>query len=141
MMALQWDLVTVGSSRDSYATVRINIPSGRYKLKLLSVTGYLSCIGVVHMEYYTTFGCMKQDGTNEIRMIVTDKNNTQLLPRSKGYSHDGKISKSIFVTFNDPIDLEFGQDLRIWYKDDLENNSEHDNFGLTYIRVLALKID
>ena len=141
MVALKWNVVTVGSSNDNYATIRVNIPSGRYKLKLVSITGYLSCIGAAYMEYFTTFGCMKQDGTNEIRMVVTDTNNTALLPNSKGYSHDGKISKSVFITFNDPIDLQFGQDLRIWYKDDLENHSEHDNFGLTYIRVLALKID
>ena len=60
-------------------------------------------------------------------------------PCSKGYSRHGKISKLNFIFFNDSIYLEFGQDLCIRYKDDLENHSEHDNFGLTYITVHALK--
>ena len=141
MLALEWGPGQVGSSGDTFATVKVNVPSGRFKLKLVSMGGFISCIGMSHMEYYNNFGCMKADGTNEIRMVVTDKNNTVLLPGKNGFLHDGKISKSIFVTFNDPINLEFGQDLRIWYKDDLENYSEADNFGLTYIRVLALKIE
>ena len=141
MLALQWDSVKVGASRSQFATIKVNIPSGRYKLKLVSATGFISCIGSAYLEYLTNFGCMTLDGKNEIMMTITDKSNTVLLPGAKGYSHDGKISKSAFVIFNDPIDLVLGQELRIWYKEDLEDVSEIDNFGFAYMRVLALKID
>ena len=141
MLALQWDAVKVGPSGNKYATVKVNVPTGRYKLKLISINGFISCIGSSYFDYFNNFGCMELNGTNEIRMVITDKNNTAILPGANGYSHDGEISKSIFVTFNDPIDLEFGQTLRIWHKDDLEDHSEADNLGLTFIRVLALRID
>ena len=69
---------------------------------------------------------------------MTDNKNKVLLPKSKGYFHDGKISKSQFVVFNDVIELYPGQQLRFWYKEDLNNWSQHDNGGVAKFYVFAI---
>lgn len=140
-MALHWGEVHVGALRNQYASVRVKIPSGRYNLKLVVAVAFFSCSGREDFHLYNNFGCITRDGRSEILMIITDKNNTVLLPGPDGYSHDGNLSRSSFVTFKDPIDLVHGQELRIWHKNDLDDVSEDDNFGVSYMRVLALKLN
>ena len=100
------------------------------------MAGFLVCSRYLLL---TNFGCKLQDGTNKILMVITNKNNTVLLPGVNGYSHDGKRSQSSFVTFNDAIDLKHGEEIRVWYKDDLENYSEADNMGTAHMTVLGRK--
>lgn len=129
-------LVTVAAFGDRFASVKVKAPSGRYKIKLVFIGGFLSCSGV---SFITKFGCISADGTNKILMVATNKNNTVLLPGANGYSHDGKGSQSSFVTFNDAIYLKHGEEIRIWYKEDLDNFSESDNMGASHMIVLGRK--
>ncbi len=129
--------VMVGARGDTYGTVTVNVPSGLYKIKLVHQSGFLSCVNKV-IKYPTNFGC-RHATLDRIDMQITNEDNTVLLPGSKGYAHDGKISQSTFVTFNDAIQLIKGQKLRIWYKEDLINASLLDNSGSVRMFVLAIK--
>ena len=128
--------VTVGAFGDKYASVTVSAPNGRYKIKLVHIAGFLSCSGY---RFLSNFGCRLADGTNKILMVITNKNNTVLLPGANAYSHDGKRSQSSFVTFNDAIYLKHGEELRIWYKEDLDNYSEDNNVGSVLVKVLGRK--
>ncbi len=74
-------------------------------------------------------------------MLITKTDNTVLLPGNKGSTHDGRNSRSTFVTFNNPLYLTHGQELRIWYKEDRMKWSEQDNHGSVFMYVLAIKQD
>ena len=70
---------------------------------------------------------------------VTDTSNKELLlPKAKGYSHDGRFSKSAFVVYNDVIKLHPGQQLHFWDWEDLDGTWELDNSGITKFYVYAL---
>ncbi|XP_065053705.1 uncharacterized protein LOC135682654 isoform X2 [Rhopilema esculentum] len=134
-------IFVVGPSGNQYARILVDIPSGLYQLKLVSSTGFISCNGFGDPSRLTNFGCISMTGDDEIMMIVTDNKNSQLLPGPRGYSHDGRASKSDYLTFNDQVQLTQGQEIRIWYRDDLNDNSESDNVGLTYFYVAAIRAD
>ncbi len=124
------------SKGNKYGSVTVNVPSGLYKIKLVYHSGFLSCVAD-YKNYHTKFGC-RTPRMNEIIMRVTKDSNAVILPGSKGYTHDGEISNSTFVTFNDAIQLVQGQKLRIWYREDLFNSQETDNSGSTLMYVLAI---
>ena len=73
-------------------------------------------------------------------MCVTKDSNAVILPGNNGFTHDGEISRSTFVTFNDAIQLTQGQKLRIWYGEDLllSPANQVDNAGSTLMYVLAI---
>ena len=128
-------LVEVGARDNAFAEVTVDVPRGKYKIKLTYHSGYLSCIG----NHISTFGCLT-DTIDRILIVITDRQNNILLPKSngKGYSHDGHLSKSQFVIFNDIIVLHPGQQLRIWYKEDLDKSGYEDNSGTSKFYVRAI---
>ncbi len=126
----------VGAKGNKYGSVTVNVPSGLYKIKLVYHSGFLSCIPDYN-NYHTTFGC-RSSQIDRMDMRVTKESNAIILPGNNGFTHDGEISRSTFVTFNDAIQLVQGQKLRIWYREDLFNSQETDNSGSTLMYVLAI---
>eukprot|EP00794_Sanderia_malayensis_P007247 gene7247-8055_t len=129
--------VLVGAKNSAFASLTVQVSTGRYKIKLVYVNGFVSCVPN-YVTYYTHFGC-KLSTKDEIEMIVTQKDNTVMLPGNQGVTHDGQKSRSTFVTYNDPVDLTYGQQLRIWHREDLHNSYEADNAGSVFMYVLAIK--
>ena len=127
-------LIQVGAKDDQFASVTVDVPHGTYIIKLVYHSGFLIC----DTYYKSNFGCFSPRGNaNRIDIVVTDSQNKVLLPKEKGYSHDGKIGKSQFVIFNDAIELYPGQQLRFWYKEDLDNLSQSDNDGVSKFYAFA----
>ena len=129
----------MGAKDDKFAEVTVDVPRGKYKIKLIYHSGYLSCHGI----YRTKFGCVYPPHSADIIWIViTDRHNNILLPKhnGKGYTHDGRFSNSQFVIFNDIIELHPGQQLHLWYKEDLDNsnNYERDNSGTAKFYVTVI---
>ena len=128
-------LIQVGAKGDQFASVKVDVRRGKYKIKLVHHSGFLIC----DTSFRTNFGCdVPRANVDRIEIMVTDNQNKVLLPKGKGYSHDGKRSKSQFVIFNDVIELYPGQQLRFWYKEDLEFVYEHDNSGVAKYYAYAI---
>ena len=130
-------LVEVGAKDDKFAEVTVDVPRGKYQIKLIYQSGYLSCFGT----HRTKFGCVYPPHSfDNILIVITDRHNNILLPKQngKGYFHDGRFSKSQFVIFNDIIELHPGQQLHIWYKEDIENAHEGDNSGTAKFYVTVI---
>lgn len=117
------------------SSVVVQLPRGNYKIKLAYHSGYLSCKG----SHKTKFGCIVPSlGIDRIDIFVTDKEQTVLLPKEKGHSHDGHISNSLFVIFNDVIELRPEQILLFWYKENLQQQYESDNSGVLEFYAYAI---
>ena len=128
-------LIEVGAKEQQYAPVKVDVPHGKYEIKLVHYSGFLIC----DTTYRTNFGCLvPRNNIDRIEMIVTDTLDKVLLPKAKGYSHDGKRSKSQFVVFKDVIELYPGRQLRFWYKEDLEYLHEYDNSGAVKFYAYAI---
>ena len=135
-------LIQVGARGSQFASVTVDVPSGKYKIKLIYHSGYLRCTQYYPPELHKTkFGCLSLAPlwrANRINILVTDRRNQILLPKSKGYSHDGRISNSQFIIFNDIIELNPGKVLHFWHKEDLEGVSEWDNDGASKFYAYAI---
>ena len=127
----------MGSKNSKFAEVIVDVPRGRYKIKLIYHSGYLSC----YPNHRTKFGCVNpSNNMDAIWIIITDRHDVAFLPKhnGKGYSHDGHFSNSQFVIFNDIIELHPGERLGIWYKEDFENRGEKDNSGTAKFYVTVI---
>ena len=51
--------------------------------------------------------------------------------------YDAQSSEIIFSGFPNPLHLFSGQELRMWYEEDLLDRSEHDNIGESCTDVFA----
>ena len=119
--------------------VTVDVPHGKYKIKMIHQSGFLSCYWRYNPSEKSNFGCIIEGRVNVILIIVTDSQNNILLPKQNGYSHDGNISNSKYLIFNDVIELKPGQQLRFWYKEDLETvSSESDNAGVSKFYAYAM---
>ena len=91
-------------------------------------------------------------GTSYIRTIITDKQKSIIFPdpemvKKSGYAflirgYDAKTSD--FLTYVDsinPMYVEVGTELRIWFGEDLQDISEDDNIGKHCVDVYAKTSD
>ena len=74
--------------------------------------------------------------------FLTDASNTILLPmgQSSRYTtpgYDAQSSEILFSGFPNPLHLSSGQELRMWYEEDLKNDSEFDNGGTSCADVFV----
>lgn len=94
----------------------------------------------------SNWGCQK----NYIRVVVTDKTDTVMLPAKAGinknmqkYTVSGFTSMSSELplhTVADPIEVHGEEEYRIWYTEDLYNYTENDNDGIVKTDVYAIII-
>eukprot|EP00112_Aurelia_sp_Birch-Aquarium-sp1_P021542 Seg583.4_Seg583.2 transcript_id=Seg583.4_Seg583.2/GoldUCD/mRNA.D3Y31 product="hypothetical protein" protein_id=Seg583.4_Seg583.2/GoldUCD/D3Y31 len=116
-------LIEVGSKDNKYASVTVDVPHGKYKIKLIHHSGFLKC-STYYLFKRSNFGCIKEGESDVILIVVTDNQDKILLPKGfltqAAYSHDGNKSNSKYIIFNDVIELKPGKQLRFWYTEDLD---------------------
>ena len=100
-------------------------------VKLVHVSGSVSCKN----GDSSNWGCLLLDS---LSTALTTSNNVILLPESQeqwyklpGYTPTSK--EIVFTDLKNPLILSSGQELRIWYGEDLFNRgqNEYDNSGTT----------
>ena len=75
-------------------------------------------------------------------VFLTDASNTILLPmgQSSHYNIPGsdvQSSEIVYSGFPNPLHLSSDKELRLWYFEDLADQSEHDNAGRSCTDVFA----
>ena len=95
------------------------------------------------------WGCIWAGSTSNIATIITDANNNVLFPDRNRYprdqwhrfilpGYDGATSDVVsFVNAVDPVYVDAGTTLRVWYAEDLNDFSEGDDSGRHCIDVYA----
>ena len=127
---------------------RFNAPShgSLAAIKLVHLYGYVSC----HHSSWSYWGCFVPDKRNQINVVITTAANHVLLPPSQFISPNTKWStihgynefspELVMSVFSHPHSVRRGQELRLWYGEDLVNHSEHDNGGRVCCDVYALYV-
>lgn len=111
------------------------------KIKLVHLNGYVSCVSPSPV-YWSHWGCgsFQHSGSKDFIVVaLTNEGDKILFPPSElgkdsshsvlvpGYSsYSPELVMSIYDT---PVSISAGQNLRLWYIEDLEDSTEGDNHG------------
>ena len=128
---------------DGYFQFKVGLPSGNYQIKIVHLSGYFICSDRLDTS---TLGCYHPLGADAVWIVLTsDTSNQILLPGPKGLTVEAGVrpSQSSFAIYNDVIQLSEGQNLRFWYKEDIDHSTgpEWDNKGIVKFRVYATNQD
>ena len=131
-----------GAKDGNFGSFKIATGGSVNAVKLVHVSGRVTCNAAAYGDdEWSRFGCYK--AYNEILTVITTSHNAILLPESKQsmYTLPGYYANSKEIAFTDistPLLLSSGQELRIWYGEDLTNNGdEQDNGGKSCVDVYA----
>ena len=154
---LQWNIhhkyktqissLCYGTRDDQFGKFHLKHSGYLVELILKHKSGNVTCtVTPVEMSYW---GC---NLINHINMIVTDKNNNVIFPSIKQINKfmvgrwyflpgfQGNSDVLVFTTdyVSRPKYIEDGgQEIRIWYGEDLVNSSESDNSGTHCVEVIS----
>ena len=130
-----------GAKNGEFGRFEIETGGSVNAVKLVHVFGRVTCnINAVGDEAWSRFGCYK--AYKQLITVITTSEDDILLPVSKeskytlpGYYADSK--EIAFTEISTPLLLSSGQELRIWYGEDLTNGGEGDNGGTSCVDVYA----
>lgn len=145
--------VCFGAKNDEKGTFFIDREGFVAAFKLVHVTGKVTCESdTCHSKtsYETNWGCSTSHpyvGSTPLGTFITTPSKRVLFPREKfirdksktmWYALPGFEPNSPFLVFHDFANPEYfrdGQELQLWYGEDMKNSSESDNGGQTCAKV------
>ena len=131
--------VCFGTKNDQFGRFQVEFGGSFEAVKLVHLYGFVTCAKGLQ-NAWTKWGCGRI--WQFIRIFKTDASNTILLPMGKSsrYIIPGYTSNSTEIVFNGfPLSrhLSSGQELRLWYDQDLFNSSEYNNGGKSCADIFA----
>ena len=118
-------------------------------VKLIYLSGYVTCS--VQISHWSFWGCGDHPSEkNHVSLPITTSTNALLMPPSQFFAHAGgagrwsqlpgynSFSPEIILPRFSPYSVSSGQELRLWFGDDLVNFTESDNAGLVCCNVYVL---
>ena len=111
------------------------------KIKLVHLYGYVSCIGT-EPKYWSHWGCgyfNENSNTDWTGISITTAGNTVLFPPkeiNRGTYHwalipgyNSRTPELVMSIYDNPVEVTTGQQLRVWYSEDLYQDSYTNNHG------------
>ena len=142
--------VCFGARDNKYGS--FNVPYGGkiVAVKLVHLSGYVTC-AVSQISHYSFWGCDNIPSLkNHVNVIITTSSNTIITPVSPFLkNHVAKFSElpgynsfspEIILPRFSPHSVNSGQELRLWYGEDLTDRTESDNGGWVCCNVYALYV-
>ena len=131
--------VCFGARDNKFGSFEVEIGGAVNSMKLVHESGDVTCALIGGPS---KFGCTKS--SSELYTFITTANDDVLLPEIHGspskYTLQGYHPDSpeiVFTNISTPLLLSSGQQLRIWYGEDLRDESEWDNGGSSCVDVYA----
>ena len=129
-----------GAKDNQFGRLRVEVGGTVQAVKLVHLSGQVTCED--QSNAWSKWGCDKPDSVQYITVFLTDASNTVVLPmgQSSRYTipgYDAQSSEVIFSGFPNPLRLSSGQELRMWYEEDLKNCTEDNNGGTSCTDVFA----
>ena len=149
------DPVCFGGRNDNYGAFYITKTGHVNTMKLVRKSGSIRCNPNKPYSYWT---CTHQAYDKKLMTIITNASKEVLLPPTEdleGSRYNGatascqkphfyslrgigiKSTQLVFRNLSNPLFLSRGQELQIWYGQDLVKCSENDNTGTTCVDVYA----
>ena len=134
--------VCFGARGDSYGPFTMKYSGAITSFKLVHLSGSVACYQAAE-QWFSYWGC---NDKTYLRTFLTNNSNAIVFPQKteiKPYIISGIRSDSKELVFHNltvPLRVAAGQEFRVWYDEDLKNESEHDNGGKTCMDIYALYI-
>ena len=135
---LQKKNVCFGARGNKFGSFKLTEAGTLNSIKLVHKSGYVSCMS--GSSGNSNWGC----GGDAISTVVTNGNNQLLFPRDMSsdgwYTLPSRNSKSMELVLDKStslIRMNKGDELRIWYGEDLRGHTESDNHGRVCVDVYA----
>ena len=144
--------VCFGARNNQYGSFNVPYGGGIAAVKLVHLSGYVTCAGAAsQISHYSFWGCNNIPALkNHVNVIITTSINTIITPVSPFLTnHNGRFyelpgynsfSPEIILPRFSPYTVSSGQELRLWYGEDLMDSTESDNGGLVCSNVYVLYI-
>ena len=135
---------------------RFFIPSsGRLAaIKLVHLYGYVSCYTHGDVNHWSYWGCgySYSSTRDKVNVVITTSSNHIILPPNQFLTRSGSLGSGkwheilgynswspelVFSVFSHPLWVSSGQQLRVWYGEDLVDYAENDNGGRVCCDVYA----
>ena len=147
--------VCFGSNGKTNGNFTIPATGHMITVKLVYWSGYVNC-RVSDPQYRSKWGCPFLPSPNNLAVFITDSQQQRILPTDKAsffffffchattlYGIAGVTSESPelgFHNFSVPLAVSAGQELQIWYSEDLYDCFAGDNDGQTCTDVFGLYV-
>ena len=145
--------VCFGAKNHQFGRFYVHSVSGEKlaAVKLVHLYGYVTC-ATAKVSYWSYWGCQGVSvySTENINVVITTAANHILLPPGQFIVHDGakwfkvpvytSISPELVLSFFNPYSVQSGQELRLWYGEDLMNMWEGDNEGTACVDIYAFYV-
>ena len=139
--------VCFGAKGDQFGKFSVTSGGKLIAIKLVHLYGYVSCDTrkVAHWSYW---GCSAHWSVgNQVNVVITTSANHILLPSSQFFKTRSKWStipgynslspELLLSVLSSPLTVSSGQELRLWYAEDLTASTESDNGGKSCCDVFA----
>ena len=132
--------VCFGAKGNQFGRFQVEVGGTIQAVKFVHLFGQVTCSD--QSNAWSKWGCDKLDSVQYITFFLTDASDKILLRmgQSSRYTipgYDAQSSEIIFSGFPNPLHLSSGQELRMWYEEDLRDRNEHDNAGTSCTDVFA----
>ena len=147
---LQAKNVCYGSKGNMFGSFRISQNGFLFGLKLKHSSGRVTC-DYRRSSYWSYWGCygIGHYSNNNLNTIITDDTNLRIYPSNPNWvykptnwyrlpGYKGRTNMLVFGGSCSPMFARKGQELRVWYGEDLGNGSEGDNSGNHCVDVYAM---
>ena len=140
-----------GARDDQFGKFLVSTGGKLASVKLVHLYGYVNC--QTNMDnYWSYWGCSTYHGgvKDHVNVAITTSANQILLPSSKFMTDSYKSQlwsripgynsfspELVMSAFSNPPSVTKGQELRLWYGEDLVNSTENDNAGKACCDVYA----
>ena len=132
-----------GAKDNQFGLFQVEVGGSIQAVKLAHLSGQVTC--ETPKTAWSKWGCDHPDDPDSVRYIavfLTDESNNILLPigKSSRYTipgYDAQSSEIVFSGFQTPFHLSSGQELRMWYEEDLKDHNDFDNSGNSCTDVFA----
>lgn len=144
--------VCFGAKNDQFGRFNTTYGGNMAAVKLVHLYGYVSC-HTVSTSYWSYWGCgdnPDNDVKDMVNVKITTSTNDIIWPPSQFTTEFHKWSKIpgynslspelILSSFSQPSRVHSGQELRLWYAEDLLNESEGSNGGRTCCDVYGIYV-
>ena len=132
--------VCFGAKDNKFGRFQVEVGGSIQAIKLVHLSGYVTCD--FSPSSRSNWGCVRQHRVRNIALYLTNASNTILLPmgQTSHYTipgYDEQSSEIVFSGFPNLLDLSSDKELRLWYWEDLVDQSEGDNGGTSCTDVFA----
>ena len=140
-----------GARDNKYGSFHVPYGGRIAAVKLIYVSGYVTCTGQI--STWSFWGCGTYPSLkNHVSLAITTSSNGLLMPPNSFFTYAGgsgkwsqlhgynSFSPEIILPRFLPYPVSSGQELRLWYGEDLVAYAEGDNGGLVCCNVYVLYV-